>query len=102
MAHLSHGERYTLLDMENPRIEGDKLEPIAVIGFAARLPGDASSAKAFWQMLSEGRSARTKIPHDRFNIDAFYHPDNERIDTVGAAFPGRCAWIVDLMLFRLT
>lgn len=96
MAQLSDGERYTFPVMENPRIEGDKMEPIAVIGFAARLPGDATSAKAFWQILSEGRSARTKIPHDRFNIDAFYHPDNERIDTVGAAILDRCAWILDL------
>ena len=63
----------------------DKMEPIAVIGFAARLPGDATSAEGFWQMLSEGRSARTEIPKDRFNIDAFYHSDNDRIDTVSAS-----------------
>lgn len=63
-------------------LEDDKMEPIAVIGFDARLPGDATSAEGFWEMLSKGRSARTEIPQDRFNIDAFYHPDNDRVDTV--------------------
>ena len=60
----------------------DKLEPIAVIGFAAQFPQDATSAEGFWQMLSQSRSARTEIPKDRFNIDAFYHPDADRVDTV--------------------
>ena len=60
----------------------DKMEPIAIIGFAARLPGDATSAESFWQMLCEGRSAATEIPQTRFNIDAFYHPDPDRVDTV--------------------
>ena len=63
-------------------LEDDKMEPIAVIGFDARLPGNATSAEGFWEMLSEGKSARTESPHDRFNIDAFYHPDNDRVDTV--------------------
>ncbi len=62
--------------------EDDGMEPIAVIGFAARLPQDATSVEGFWQMLSEGRSARTRVPKSRFNIDAFYHPDPERVDTV--------------------
>lgn len=64
------------------RLENDKLEPVAVIGFAARLPQDATTPESFWQMLCEGRSARTEIPQDRLNIDAFYHPDPDRIDAV--------------------
>ena len=67
--------------------ENDGMEPIAVIGFAARLPQDATSVEGFWQMLSEGRSARTEVPKTRFNIDAFYHPDPERVDTVSWIFP---------------
>lgn len=38
--------------------------------------------ETFWQMLMEGRSAMTEVPQDRFNIDAFYHPDPTRLDTV--------------------
>ncbi|KAI1208477.1 putative polyketide synthase [Annulohypoxylon truncatum] len=57
-------------------------DPIAIVGFSAKLPQDATSAEAFWQLLSEGRSARTEIPKDRFNIDSLYHPDLERLDTI--------------------
>ena len=87
-AHLeafgSERETYNraLPETRTQRLENDKLEPIAVIGFAARLPQDATSAESFWQMLCDGRSARTEIPQDRFNIDAFYHPDPDRIDAV--------------------
>ena len=64
------------------RLERDQVEPIAIIGFAARLPQDATTAEAFWQMLCDGRDARTEIPQNRFNIEAFYHPDPNRIDAV--------------------
>ena len=67
---------------ELPVLEQDILEPIAVVGFSLKFPQDATSAEAFWKMLLEGRSALTEIPKDRFNIDAFYHPDAERHDTV--------------------
>ena len=33
-------------------------------------------------MISEARSAMTEIPKDRFNIDAFYHPHNERAGAI--------------------
>lgn len=63
-------------------MDADKLEPIAVVGLSCRLPQDASSPEAFWQMLCEGRSGRTEIPIDRWNPDAFYHPDHTRVDAV--------------------
>ncbi|KAL8936336.1 MAG: hypothetical protein Q9216_004984 [Gyalolechia sp. 2 TL-2023] len=61
-------------------VEDDKMEPIAIIGFSARLPQDADTTEGFWRLICEGRSAATQIPKERFNIDAFYHPDPERID----------------------
>jgi hypothetical protein len=63
-------------------LEHDKLEPVAVIGFSFKFPQDATSGESFWKMLLEGRSAMTEIPKDRFNIDAFYHPNADRHDTV--------------------
>jgi acyl transferase domain-containing protein len=47
-------------------------DPIAIIGFSLRFPQDADSAEAFWEMLYNGRCAMTKVPADRFTIDAFY------------------------------
>lgn len=66
-------------------IEKDALEPIAIVGFSARLPQDGETSEGFWRMLYEGRSAASAIPKDRFNVDAFYHPDVDRIDTVRSA-----------------
>ena len=60
------------------------MEAIAVVGFASSLPGDPATGEDFWKLLCDGRSTETPIPKDRFNIDAFYHPDQDRIDTVSA------------------
>ena len=73
---------YTMPSPETMRLENDELEPVAVIGSAARLPQDATNPESFWQMLCENRSGRTETPSDRFNINAFYHPDPDRIDAV--------------------
>ena len=67
-------------------IDQDALEPIAVLGFSVNFPQDAISAASFWQMLGEGRSAMTEVPQNRFNVNAFYHPNPERLDTVGCMF----------------
>ncbi|KUI56159.1 Lovastatin diketide synthase LovF [Cytospora mali] len=53
-------------------------EPIAIIGLDARLPGDGDTAERFYESLLAGRSARTEVPPERFNIDSFWHPDGER------------------------
>ncbi|MCJ1393516.1 hypothetical protein MMC18_006391 [Xylographa bjoerkii] len=55
----------------------DKLEPIAVVGLDLKFPQEATSTEDFWKMLKEGRSAMTKVPADRYNLDAFFHPDPE-------------------------
>jgi hypothetical protein len=60
----------------------DKSMPIAIIGIGCRFPGDATSPENLWKLISEGRSAHSAIPKDRFNIDAFYHPAGERQGTV--------------------
>lgn len=58
-------------------------EPLAIVGMAAKLPGDASSVDQFWKMLLQGRSAATSFPKERLNADAFYHPDPDHGGTVG-------------------
>ncbi|KAF2093095.1 fatty acid synthase S-acetyltransferase [Rhizodiscina lignyota] len=53
-------------------------EPIAVVGLDLKFPGDATSPEEFYKMLIAGRSARSETPKDRYNVEAFYHPDPER------------------------
>ncbi|OOQ88785.1 fatty acid synthase [Penicillium brasilianum] len=55
----------------------DTLEPIAIVGLATRFAKDAATTEDFWQMLLEARSTWSSIPKERFNSDAFYHPDPE-------------------------
>ncbi|KAI9662566.1 MAG: Type I Iterative PKS [Bathelium mastoideum] len=58
------------------------MEPIAVVGLDLKFPGDATDPNAFFDMLMSKRSALKEIPKDRFNLDAFSHPDPERAGTL--------------------
>ncbi|KAF3058250.1 Lovastatin diketide synthase LovF [Daldinia childiae] len=51
------------------------------LGYRA-LSCDAENPQKLWDMISQGRSAASRIPPDRFNIDAFYHPSTERHGTM--------------------
>lgn len=49
-------------------------EPIAVIGMGCRFPG-AKDPESFWQLLRTGTDAISEVPRERWERDAFYHPD---------------------------
>ncbi|KAK2728269.1 polyketide synthase [Colletotrichum kahawae] len=69
----------------NPNMDFPKSEhtqPIAIIGLNLKFPGDATSPEAFWDMLQSARNASTKVPTSRFKVDAFYHPDPARLDSM--------------------
>ncbi|HEX8969313.1 MAG TPA: polyketide synthase, partial [Chloroflexota bacterium] len=50
-------------------------EPIAIVGVACRLPGDADTPEAYWQLLASGRDATCEVPDDRWDVSAHYDPD---------------------------
>ncbi|KAI1374307.1 putative polyketide synthase [Hypoxylon crocopeplum] len=50
-------------------------EPIAVVGSGCRFPGSATSPSKLWELLKSPRGLVKKVPKERFNVDAFYHPD---------------------------
>ncbi|KAI6289869.1 hypothetical protein MCOR29_011782, partial [Pyricularia oryzae] len=58
-------------------------EPIAVIGLDAKLPCDGDTVEKFFEFLVAGRSARAPVPKDRYNAEAFWHPDNHRDGVIG-------------------
>lgn len=60
----------------------DALEPIAVVGLATRFPQQATSTDSLWELLLQARSTWSSIPKERFNAEAFYHPDPEHGGTV--------------------
>jgi acyl transferase domain-containing protein len=63
-------------------IPSDALEPIAIVGLATRFPQQATTTEALWELLLQARSTWSSIPKERFNSDAFYHPDPEHSGTV--------------------
>jgi acyl transferase domain-containing protein len=66
----------------NDYVDQKNLEGLAIVGFSLKFPQEAEDEDSFWKMLMEGRCAMTEIPQDRINMDAFYHPDPDRVDTV--------------------
>ncbi|CAG8300192.1 unnamed protein product [Penicillium olsonii] len=83
----------------------DALEPIAIVGLATRLPQEATSTERLWEMLLHARSAWSAIPKERFNADAFYHPDREHGGTfsaLGGHYLSEDAALFDGSFFNIT
>ena len=72
---MSAQQRATLAEEFNKISRIAVAEPIAVVGIGCRFPGDVSGPESFWNLLVEGRNAISRIPADRWDADAFYHPD---------------------------
>lgn len=54
---------------------GVSQEPIAIIGSSCRFPGGVSTPSELWDLLKAPHDLLTKIPKERFDIDAFYDQD---------------------------
>ena len=77
VAGLSPAQRKLLEQrLKSQRTPAPAAEPIAIVGMACRFPG-APDLHAFWQLISEGRSAVSEVPADRWNADAFYDATGE-------------------------
>ena len=77
-----HNETVSIVSPYQFREEG--VMPIAIVGMSCRFPGGASDVEKFWGLVAEGRSAWSRIPENRFNVDAFYHSDGSRTNTVSS------------------
>ena len=51
--------------------------PVALIGLACRFPG-AADLEEFWSLLKAGRDGVGEIPDDRWDVEAYFHPDPAR------------------------
>jgi myxalamid-type polyketide synthase MxaB len=56
------------------QLEGDRQEPIAIIGMGCRFP-QAENLESFWQLLEGGGDAITEVPSQRWQLDAYYDSD---------------------------
>ncbi|PSN74707.1 reducing type I polyketide synthase [Corynespora cassiicola Philippines] len=53
------------------------MEPIAVIGISLKLPGDAVSVEALWDILNKQKCTKTDWPADRAPIGSFHDPERK-------------------------
>jgi hypothetical protein len=60
------------------RVPTCKVEPIAIVGMACRLPPDISTLGDFWNFCALRNSAWSENDKSRFNNSAFWHPNPER------------------------
>ena len=52
-----------------------RVTPIAVIGMGCRLPGGIDSPDKLWESVLRGDDLVTEIPADRWDVDAYYDPE---------------------------
>lgn len=91
-------------DVENssqdPELDGNDLEPIAICGFSIKFPQDATSPDAFWRMICERRCVMTEFPPSRMNKNGFYSKENKR-NTVSFVHPVLIVtWLIDSIAAR--
>ncbi|KAJ5752589.1 hypothetical protein N7520_009506 [Penicillium odoratum] len=57
-------------------------KPLAIVGLSFRLPQNAVTPDAFWEMIMSRRCAVTEFPPDRLNIEGHYSPEADRLDSL--------------------
>ncbi|KAI1133192.1 putative polyketide synthase [Nemania abortiva] len=76
--------------------------PLAIIGYAYRAP--SVGRKGLFEFLEQGKSAWSKVPSDRFNQDAYYHPSADKpgfISSQGAHFLPEDIYAFDPAFFNI-
>lgn len=82
-----------------------KVEPLAIIGMACRLPGDVKDPTEFWEMCARLRNGWSEIPASRFNAASFYHPNPGKFgafNPTGGSFMQQDLALFDAPFFRIS
>lgn len=80
--------------------------PLAVVGISCRFPGDATNPEKLWDLLANKRSGWSEVPKDRWNHEAFWHPDpddaNGTNNAKGAHFINQDVGTFDASFFNVS
>lgn len=77
--------------------------PLAIVGLSYRAPG--VGRKGLWDFLCEAKSAWSPTPEQRFDHDAYYHPDHSKagcISAKGGHFLPDDIYAFDAPFFKMT
>lgn len=64
-------QRVTSLTNNMAKVQQQQ-EPVAIVGFACRLPGGNNSPSKLWEFLERGDIASREVPESRFNFKTHY------------------------------
>ncbi|KAJ9399870.1 hypothetical protein DTO282F9_3218 [Paecilomyces variotii] len=81
-SNFSLSRRASGSSLSSPPPETD---PAVIVGLACRVPG-AQNPSQLWQNIEVQKDLRQKMPSNRFNVDAFYHPDGTNKGTTNAKY----------------
>lgn len=102
------GSGTPVLENGNTAKENTTNEPperLAIVGMACRLPGDVTTPEDLWNLCARGKSAWSEVPKNRFNAEAFYHPNPDRpgaFNAKGAHFLTEDVGLFDAPFFNIT
>ncbi|KAK4131282.1 ketoacyl-synt-domain-containing protein [Trichocladium antarcticum] len=80
-------------------------EPMAIVGSSCRFAGGVNTPSKLWHLLANPTDLTRDIPKERFNIEAFYHPDGEYHGTTNspkAYFLDHDHRVFDASFFNIT
>ncbi|KAI4729293.1 polyketide synthase [Aureobasidium sp. EXF-10728] len=86
-------------------MESSTPTPVAIVGYACRLPDDVSSPEDLWELCSRGRTGWGPTPSTRYAKDAYYHPAPGKhgcINTEGGYFLQEDPARFDAPFFNMT
>ncbi|TAQ85426.1 hypothetical protein B7494_g6244 [Chlorociboria aeruginascens] len=86
-------------------IDDHELMPIAIVGMSCRLPGNVTTPEEFWEMCARARSGWSKVPKERFNHEAFHHPNPDKsgcYNPQGGHFLTEDVGLFDAPFFNIT
>ncbi len=77
-----------LRPLKAPQMRAEGFEPIAVIGLSGKYP-QAENLTEYWENLQAGKDCITEIPSERWSLEGFYLPDQQKAAATGKSY---CKW----------
>ena len=68
-------------------LERARVEPIAIVGLACRLPG-ANGPEAYWDVLAKGACVVREVPSERWSVERFYHVNGLELGKTNSKWGG--------------